>query len=149
MKKVVAPAAAAIAVLGLVGGFALAQRGGEQAPRTQLVQPAAETVAPTTAATTTAPEPTTTTAAPATTTAAPKPVTSTKSSTPKASTVQRQAVVSSDPTPVDTTPTIAPDDPIRQTAPAPSPGGVQVPGQPFKPGEYELPPPPAPSTTAP
>lgn len=96
-SKVVAPVLASVAALGIVGGIAAAQaiQAPEQQPHTQFVQPAAETITPTTTST---PSPTTTTAAPV------KPVKVAVESTPTATTtsaapkpVQRQAVVSSDP----------------------------------------------------
>jgi hypothetical protein len=91
-----APALAAVAALGIVGGIAAAQafKPSEKPQQVQFVQPAGETVAPTT----TTPSPTTTTAAPV------KPVKVAVESTPTATTtsaapkpVQRQAVVSSNP----------------------------------------------------
>jgi hypothetical protein len=103
-----APALAAVAALGIVGGIAAAQafKPAEKPQRqVQFVQPAGETVAPTT----TTPSPTTTTAAPV------KPVKIAVESTPTATTtsaapkpVQRQAVVSSDPSTSTSTQTSSP-----------------------------------------
>ena len=116
-----------VGLLGVVGGVAAAQafKPADKPQQVRLVQPAAETVTPTVEVTVTP--------SVASTTVAPKPVKSVKVAVPlkpKATTtsvaprtVQRQAVVSQDPTPVDTTPP-APASPLapRPLKPAIEPG---------------------------
>jgi hypothetical protein len=114
-----APALAAVAALGIVGGIAAAQAfkpAEKPQQQVQFVQPAGETVAPTTAT----PSPTTTTAAPV------KPVKVAVESTPTATTtsaapktVQRQAVVSSDPSTSTTPAATEPTAQVKVNLPAP------------------------------
>lgn len=120
-----APVLAAVAALGIVGGVAAAQAFQPTAKpaQVQFVQPAAEvapvTVAPTVTATTVAPKPV------AKPKPAPKPVATVNSVAPAPAPVQTQeARVAVQPEPVATTPaaskpTVAADDPIRQTPPPP------------------------------
>jgi cytoskeletal protein RodZ len=125
MKKLVMPLIAAVAVLGVVGGFFVARivfttPQAQPDRQVQFVQPAAETVEPTT------------TPAPVATTAAPKPApVQSTTSAPAPKKVQQKVATVTEPTSTAPTKTVpAPDDPIRQTAPPPVPGNI-VPGQPL------------------
>src|SRR5690348_9983629 len=110
-SKVVAPVLASVAALGIVGGIAAAQAFKPvEKPQQQVrfVDPAAQTVTQTPTVAVTTPSVTATTSAPV------KSVKVAVKSTPKATTtsvapqtVQRQAIVSQDPTPVQTQPTQA------------------------------------------
>ena len=142
MRQVAAGAALTIALAGIVGGVYVAQQPSE---RVELVQPASgeatavpfETSAP-------SPSPSdvpTTTAAPVATTevSAPAPVESSEAPKPalKETTVAKQSEPKSEPAPSQTQPESTPS--VRNSAPPPIPGGLQMPGETFKPGEYRTP----------